>query len=164
MVVRPAIHSSPQVCVSVCVLLITPYHKSNHFSVAHGVKNWLAEARTQTRESPPASSGPGHATVPLKNSASSSSEISALPLILSHKTHSFSLIPFGQHTPLEKSPNHSLLQHKYTSLLPTACFYKVKHSQEEGKKHLVVISLLFFHSTFPLRSIPLARAKTNSGR
>lgn len=49
----------------------------------------------------------------------------------------------------------------YTSPLPLAYFYKVKHSRKEGKN---TWSSWLFYSTFPLRSIPLVRVKTNGAR
>ncbi|TNM92707.1 hypothetical protein fugu_018109 [Takifugu bimaculatus] len=69
------------------------------------------DSRTNSRKPPTPQSRHGYGTVTLKNSVFGCLAFSACPLILSHNTHSFSLIPCGQHTPLEKSPDHSPHQH-----------------------------------------------------
>lgn len=93
----------------------------------------------QAGESPPASSSRGHATVALKNSACGFSEISHNTLTLAHT------LLVSTHPSLEKSPKpftsssssssstSSSSALRYTSPLPLPCFYKVKHSREEGK-------------------------------
>lgn len=86
-----------------CVLLITPFHRRNS-------KNFVGRD-SRTVKSPPVSSRHGYGTVTLKNSVFGCLEFPACPLILSHNTHSLSLIPCGRYTPLEKSPDHS--PHQY---------------------------------------------------
>lgn len=138
-------------CVSMhaCVLLlITPYHQSNSFSVAQWGKKLVGGGSHTNRRKAPASFSHGYATVPLKNSASGCSKVSAHPLILSHNTHSFSLIPSGQHTPLEKSPNHSLqrgTQVPSHSLAFTRWNIPEKREKTPGRHKF----LSYFFSLFP---------------
>lgn len=151
-------------CVSmracVCVLLITPYHKSNSFSVAQWGNKLVGGGSHTNMRKAPASSSHGYATVPLKNSASGCSIVSAHPLILSHNTHSFSLIPFGQHTPLEKSPNHSLQRSTQVpshSLAFTRWNIPEKREKTPGRHKFLLFS--FFHFSPSLHSISKSKNK-----
>lgn len=68
--------------------------------------------------------------------------------------------PYGQHTPLEKSPNHSL-QHG-TPVHSHWLAFTRWNIPEKREKTPGCHKFLFFHFPFPLRSIPLVRVKTNS--
>lgn len=127
-------------------------------------KTLLVETLTQTVESPPPSSRHGYGTVTLKNSVFGCLAFSACPLILSHNTHSFSLIPCGWHTPLEKSPDHSPHQHGTQVASHSLAFTRWNIPKKRGKTPGRHKFPLFLDSTSPLHSIPLAREKTNSGR
>lgn len=146
-----------------CVLLITPIHRSNS-------KNFVGrDSRTNRRKppTPPPPSPPsrhGYGTVTLKNSVFGCLAFSACPLILSHNTHSFSLIPCGRHTPLEKSPDHSPHQHGTQVASHSLAFTRWNIPKKRGKTPGRHKFPLFLDSTSPLHSIPLAREKTNSGR
>lgn len=105
------------------VLLITPFHRRNS-------KNFVGrDSRTNSRKPP----SPRLLQTWLWYSYSEEFCLWVLrvPSLSAHNTHSFLLIPCGRYTPLEKSLDHS--PHQYTSRLPLTCFYKVKHSQKEGK-------------------------------
>lgn len=113
----------------------------SHPSTKAIAKTWLVGPCTQTWKStpppsPPASSSHGYATV--------------TPNTLAQHSFSFSPIPCGRHTPLEKSPYHSLHQHG-TQSPPTHLLLQGETFPSRGEKHLVVISFSFFFTLlFPL--------------
>lgn len=128
-------------------------------------KTLLVETLAQTVEShPPFPSRQGYGTVTLKNSVFGCLAFSACPLILSHNTHSFALIPCGRHTPLEKSPDHSPHQHGTQVASHSLAFTRWNIPKKRGKTPGRHKFPPFLDSTSPLHSIPLAGEKTNSGR
>lgn len=144
-----------------CLLFIALCYKSNSFSVAQWSKK-LVGGESNKHMKAPESSSHGYAKVPLKNFASSSSKVSAHTLILSHNTHSFPLILFGHTHPLKNPQNHSL-QHS-TQVPSHSLAFTRWNIPEKREKTPGRHEFLFFHSTFPLRSISLVRVKTNSSR
>lgn len=122
-------------------------------------KTLLVETHAQTVESPPISSRHGYGTVTLKNSVFGCLEFPACPLILSHNTHSFSLILCGRYTPLEKSPDHSPHQYGTQVASPSLAFTRWNIPKKKGKTPGRHKFPLFLTSTSPLRSNPLARQR-----
>lgn len=60
-------------------------------------------------------------------------EFPACPLILSHNTHSFSLIPCGRYTPLEKSLDHSPHQYGTQAASHSLAFTRWNIPKKRGK-------------------------------
>lgn len=111
-----------------------------------------------------ASSSHGYATVALKNSASRLlKNLSSPSNALTQNTFMLTHTLWSAHTPRKNpQPIHFSVVQKSP---PTRLLLQGETFPRRGKKHLVVMSFsFFFHSTFPLRSIPLVRVKTNSGR
>lgn len=123
-------------------------------------KTLLVETLAQTVKSPPVSSRQGYGTVTLKNSVFGCLEFPACPLILSHNTHSFLLLPCGRYTPLKKSPDHSPHQYGKQAASHSLAFTRWNIPKKRGKtpgRHK--FPPFFKNSTSPLHSIPLARER-----
>lgn len=109
-----------------CVLLITPFHRSKSKNVVG------RDSRTNSRKPP-------H-LIQTRLWYSYSEEfclwlLSVLSLPSNTLTQHTFILPhtlWSTHTP-RKIPGPFTSSARYTSCLPLTCFYKVKHSQEEGK-------------------------------
>lgn len=139
-------------CMSACVLLVTPFPKSNSKILV----GW--DSHTNMRK-PPTSSSHGYATVTLKKSASSSSEISARPLI-PHTTHIHSH-PYpvvGTH-PLKNPQTINFISMVHKSP-PTRLLLQGETFPRKGEKHLAVKFLFFsLHFSPSLYSISMSENK-----
>lgn len=130
-------------------VLITPYHKSKGLPLVNEAKN--SRLVTQTGGSPRLSKS--------RLCCSSSFWKASVHLSNSLTQHTFILTRtlWWAHTPWKILKPFTLA--RYASLLLLAHFYKVKHSREEGKKHLVVISFPFFSPFFLILLHSISKSK-----
>lgn len=139
-VVRPAIHPPPRcvflheyVCVCVCCWS-HPTTKATAVCSSMRQKKLGGCSHTNTRKAPPPHPAMAMLHFHWRILPSAPQEISSHPLCNTLTQHTFILTQtfWSAHTPW-KIPKPFTSSERYTSPLPLTCFYKVKHSREEGK-------------------------------